>query len=354
MTVSTAEGTVAVGTMISLATSASGSTIYYTTDGSDPHVAGLIAAGPIAITQNTVIKAYVKTTGGVSGSTYTFTYWVPSVTLTEAGLVQPGDPFTLKLGVTRVTNASGLGISVSYDKAMFEYDSAESDRNGTSIARFEHDAANGTIRYLIANTGAAGVMNGDSPAIRLQFRAKAGLADGSGSISVTHAVYANGQGLEMAMGLTSKSVSIVNAVTKTALNEAITSASSVKDSTIEGFDNGNYVPGTLAPMKAALTTAIAGAQSVADDSTATQSQINLAAAHLQAAVIVFENGKITAETGNLNITPGITIGDLAIVAFNMGLDVTSPEWETIKAADMNKDGMIDVFDLAFVAMRISK
>lgn len=48
----------------------------------------------------------------------------------------------------------------------------------------------------------------------------------------------------------------------------------------------------------------------------------------------------------------ISIGDLAIIALHYGKDIASPDWEQAKLADVVKDGVIDIKDLAAVATKI--
>ncbi|MFD2331862.1 heparin/heparin-sulfate lyase HepB [Cohnella sp. GCM10020058] len=275
-----------------------------------------------------------------------------TVTLSTAGSVKPGEAFVAKLGVKDISNASALDVTVQYDKDKFEYEGAESDRTESSIENTVHDSSAGTVRYVIANASAAGAIIGDASVLRLNFRAKQGLQDGSGTLAVSQAVYADGNGHESPMGLASLRVDIRSAVSKEALLAAIAQAESSRDGAVEGLADGQFIAGTLTGLKTALNAAIAAAQTKADDQAATQAAVDQALAGLDAAVAVFENGRITPETGNLNGEPGITVGDVAIVAFNLGINNASPSWNAVKAADVNRDGKIDYADLAFVAMRI--
>lgn len=53
--------------------------------------------------------------------------------------------------------------------------------------------------------------------------------------------------------------------------------------------------------------------------------------------------------GDVNGDDRVSIGDLAIVAAHYGKTVDSPDWNTAKIADMNRDGKIDIQDLAEAA-----
>ncbi|MBP1962795.1 LamG-like jellyroll fold domain-containing protein [Paenibacillus aceris] len=56
--------------------------------------------------------------------------------------------------------------------------------------------------------------------------------------------------------------------------------------------------------------------------------------------------------GDLNHDGKVSIGDLGMMAANYGKSSASPDWESIKYADTNNDGHIDITDLAFIAMKI--
>ncbi|MDR6879601.1 Ig-like domain-containing protein [Bacillus sp. 3255] len=58
--------------------------------------------------------------------------------------------------------------------------------------------------------------------------------------------------------------------------------------------------------------------------------------------------------GDLTNDRKVTIGDLAIVAAHYGKDVSSPDWEQAKKADVTGDGIIDISDLAFVAAKMTQ
>ncbi|OAB41158.1 dockerin type I domain-containing protein [Paenibacillus antarcticus] len=57
-------------------------------------------------------------------------------------------------------------------------------------------------------------------------------------------------------------------------------------------------------------------------------------------------------SADINKDGVIKLDDLAIVAYYFAKDSTSAEWATYKIADMNGDNMIDIVDLAYIAIRI--
>ncbi|MBV6714537.1 Ig-like domain-containing protein [Paenibacillus chitinolyticus] len=56
--------------------------------------------------------------------------------------------------------------------------------------------------------------------------------------------------------------------------------------------------------------------------------------------------------GDLTNDGKITVGDLAMAAAHFGKDTNSPDWETVKAADVNGDHKIDRIDLMWFTERI--
>ncbi|MBP1963020.1 cohesin domain-containing protein [Paenibacillus aceris] len=56
--------------------------------------------------------------------------------------------------------------------------------------------------------------------------------------------------------------------------------------------------------------------------------------------------------GDMNHDAKVSVGDLGIVAANYGKTSASPDWESVKQADSNNDGKIDIIDLAFIALKI--
>ncbi|MBP1964322.1 exo-alpha-sialidase [Paenibacillus aceris] len=56
--------------------------------------------------------------------------------------------------------------------------------------------------------------------------------------------------------------------------------------------------------------------------------------------------------GDLNNDGKVSIGDLAMIAAHYGKDSLSPDWEQVKRYDIDKNGSIDINDLATVASKI--
>ncbi|NOV03943.1 family 20 glycosylhydrolase [Paenibacillus planticolens] len=56
--------------------------------------------------------------------------------------------------------------------------------------------------------------------------------------------------------------------------------------------------------------------------------------------------------GDVNGDGRVSIGDLGLAAAHYGETAASPNWQQVKAADINKDGIIDISDMAAIANKI--
>jgi len=137
-------------------------------------------------------------------------------------------------------------------------------------------------------------------------------------------------------------------VDKSALQAAITAAETLYDSAVVGYEDGCYLQVDKDTFKAAID----AAKAVYEDPDATQTEVNAAVTALNEAKAAFEASVITPATGDLNNSSSVDVGDLAIAAYYYGKDSDDENWDAIKAADINKDGKIDIEDLAFIALRV--
>ncbi len=137
-------------------------------------------------------------------------------------------------------------------------------------------------------------------------------------------------------------------VDKSELKSAIDAAQALYDSAVVGTADGCYRQAD----KTAFQVAIAKANEVYENSSAAQEAVDNATSELNTAKAVFEASVIDKDTGDINHSSGIDVGDLAIVAYYYGLDSSSENWEAAKEADINNDGKIDIEDLAFIALRM--
>jgi hypothetical protein len=135
---------------------------------------------------------------------------------------------------------------------------------------------------------------------------------------------------------------------KTELKAAIDEAQALYDRAVVGTDNGCY---RLAD-KNIFQTAIAAANAVFANLSASQQEVDNATSALKAAKAAFEASVITETTGDLNNSATIDVGDLAIIAYYYGAKLGDANWAAAKIADINNDGKVDIEDLAFVALRM--
>lgn len=172
----------------------------------------------------------------------------------------------------------------------------------------------------------------------------AGVPFTNGTYTVTASVYDGGLGTPAVTTFT------VAVISKTALVATIADAQAKYDAAVEGTLPGQYEAGA----KSALQTAIAAAQAVADDPAATQAQIDAAVATLQAAVAAFEDRLIERLPEDVNGDGKVNVTDLLQVVSNLGKTSTNPNWETVKAADVNGDLVVDHKDVTLVAIKLGR
>ncbi|OAS17919.1 family 43 glycosylhydrolase [Paenibacillus oryzisoli] len=98
-----------------------------------------------------------------------------------------------------------------------------------------------------------------------------------------------------------------------------------------------------------------GVQNTSGTIAATQAKLGVAP---EGIVIQAELGskRISVEqvmkSADLNKDGSINVGDLAMVAYYYGKNATETNWEAAKISDMNNDNKIDIMDLAYVASKI--
>ncbi|WP_082926834.1 beta-L-arabinofuranosidase domain-containing protein [Paenibacillus tuaregi] len=267
--------------------------------------------------------------------------------------VKPGSSFNVAVSLNNLEQrVYAQDLTLSYDSKLFEYVSAAGANKDIQVVT-EDKAAAGKVRLIGANIG--GVSGASTPVLNLTFKAKADVRNMTGTIAVTEAklgVAPEGTLIQAAVG--SKSIAVGDGdeqpvVDKTALKAAITNAQSLYDAAVVGTLPGQYPK----EAKDALGAAIKAARAVQDNQTAAQSEVDRAAAALGNAVDTFKSAVIKAGSADLNKDGRINVGDLAIVAYHYGKDSTGADWKTAKIADMNGDNKIDITDLAYIASQIT-
>ncbi|MDD9269350.1 NPCBM/NEW2 domain-containing protein [Paenibacillus sp. GCM10023248] len=323
---------------------------------------GLMTATSPTVTANINIKGaqilkLVVTDGG-DGNAYDHGDWagarviaakVPTTALSGDSSVNPGSSFTVGVSLNNVTQSVyAQDITMSYDSNVFDYVSAASANNNIQIV-IEDKATAGKVRLITANTG-GGISGDTTPVLNLTFKVKAGVQNTNGTIAATLTklgVAPEGTVIQAALGSKSISVSSIEVVVdKTALTSAITNAQSLYDAAVVGTAAGQYSQAAKDAFGAALT----AAKAVKDNQSATQSQVDNAVTALNSAVDAFKAAVM--KSADLNKDGSINVGDLAMVAYYYGKDSTSTDWAAARIADMNNDNKIDISDLAYVASKI--
>ena len=273
----------------------------------------------------------------------------PTVILTGTGSVQPESAFTVGISLKEVTQSVyAEDITISYDPAIFEFEQVT--EVGENINILGHTVpGDGTLRIVAANIG--GVSGSSVPIMNVHFKAKNGVNNTSGTIAVTQATLGvMPEGTVIETGLSSKTIVIspVSPVNKEALRQAIEAAQSKYDSAVVGVENGCYWQSDKDVFQAAIT----AASTVYADAEASQAETDDATTALNAAVSAFEASVITPFTGDINNSSTIDVADLAMAAYFYGLDSSDENWAEAAVADINRDGKVDIEDLAFIASRM--
>lgn len=272
------------------------------------------------------------------------------VSLSGPDLINNNVEYVTGINLTGDMDVAACDITVNYDLNMFEYlDIIPVEEKTVIAAVYQSEYATpqgrekGVIRIAFARTGEQNNIHDTIEIARLKFMTLD--TQGVGQIEIINAVIADSQGNEVQTSGYNKIITIRNSYQ---LQLAITNAQSLLNTAVEGFDTGMYPPGT----KSLLEMAINQALDVVNNVNSTQEMINEALITLSSAVSKFEGLIITVSTGDLNGKNGITAGDLAIAAYNYGKNSQSTGWDDIKAADINGDGVIDIYDISFIARKV--
>lgn len=276
----------------------------------------------------------------------------PVVGLTGSSTVLPGETFTVGLSLNNLENTLpatvyAQDITLSYDSEIFEYLGSAGVADGAQIIETD-DSVPGSIRLIGASIG--GVTGENTRIMEVSFKAKENVLTGTGIIAVTKAELGiMPEGMVVQAGLMSKTITVSPApVDKSALSAAITLAQNLYNSAVTGTEAGQY----WASDKLAFHAAIDAAGVIHAKADATQLEVDNATAALNAAIAAFESSVISASTGDLNHNATIDVGDLAIAAYYYNATSADSNWPEAMVADINKDGVVSIEDLAFIAMRI--
>ena len=117
VTASPASGIVPSGQIVTLSTTTGGSTIYYTTNGTDPVVggAGTTAGATVTITANTQIRAMARSATGIDSSVAVFNYSLAGSTEPPVASPVSGTEFQTTQNVTLSSPTAGATIYYTLD-----------------------------------------------------------------------------------------------------------------------------------------------------------------------------------------------------------------------------------------------
>ncbi|MGO4544443.1 DUF4962 domain-containing protein [Paenibacillus sp. 2TAB23] len=309
------------------------------------HTGTFLPAGPVQLKMwNVTGSSNVDWVGLNKTETVT----EPSIRLTpNEDSVIPSQEFELQVSLENDTTAAGVDLTLSYDSARFNY--IGYTKNDAQLAvNVSNDDTTGKLRVLAARTG-PGRLSSDASILALKFQVKANVPSGETNFEASAVTASDQSGTDYAIGGFAVQVNVLN---KAALNALIAQATAAHDQAVAGTVIGTFFSSVLSGLKEELSAANQAAQTAAAQTDATPGQVQDAIDLLASALAEFEAHRITATTGNMNSDPRITIGDFVLVAAHYGKDTVSPDWAIARTVDINKDGIVDIEDLAFVASRI--
>ncbi|CAM4243774.1 DUF1680 family protein [Paenibacillus endophyticus] len=276
----------------------------------------------------------------------------PKAVWSGAASLESGEQATYTLAVQGVTdsvyqNVYAQDVTVTYDPSKLSFSSAVSLREGLAVLE-PKELAPGKIRILAFGEGVA--LTPNEAWLKLSFQAAMLEEAADTLISAVDMSLANSEGHELPISGAQHSVHIQAApADKTALNEAISTAQAAYDEAVTGTQTGQYP----AAVKQQLQDAINKAKLTAEDAQATKAQIAAAILKLFETLELFRSGIIKPTDGDINHDNKRSIGDLAIVAAAYGKSSSDPNWEQYRNADLNRDGIVDIEDLAMLAAWIT-
>lgn len=277
----------------------------------------------------------------------------PSVAAMLTGVSQAyeGQSFTLDYGLGHVASSVSAAVyaqalTFGYDPDKLEFLGATSLRGGIEIVRAEATSP-GVVSVIAASQGGTHALTTDGSVLRLSWKARPAAQNANTAIELTEVLLSDGLGQETPVASNTHALQILY-VDKSALAALIAAAQSTLTSAVEGVAPGQYPAGS----KAALSAAIEAARAVADRTDAPQQETDAAADALQAALLAFQNAVIVRLVGDLNGDGLIRVGDLGILAANYGKSAGDADWASVSYADLNHDGIIDIFDMVALALKL--
>lgn len=259
-----------------------------------------------------------------------------------------GDAIQVVYGVQGVGGnfdpIQAFDVTLDFDPSKLTLTSIKPKDDKVMIERQE--LAPGQVRIIAAITGEDNAQASTETLLTFGFDVNAALGNTDAAIAVSGVRIANSQGEELALAGAEHHVLIKPIPTdKSVLDTLITQAQAKYNAAVEGYSNGQYLPGA----KATLQSAITAARTVNNNSDAAQAEINAAVTSLNDALSRFGSRMVVLD---LNGDSSISIGDLARAAAGYGVSMNDSNWSSYAIADVNKDGTIDITDLSIIARAI--
>jgi len=325
-----AAGAIAAGNTVTLTPSVAGAQIYYTTDGSTPTTSSTKYTAAIVVNSAMTIKAIAVKSGYTNSSVYSFAYTIANGSVWDESIedvqtvADPSGNTVVKVFIKSSYAAQVTAVTINQQAAIKNPSSNEWRKTLSGTV------AKGSLTIVVTKSGA-------SPAWDESIEDVQTVADPSGNTVVkvfikssyaaqVTAVTINQQAAtknpssnewrKTLSGTVAKdSLTIVVTkggaaqVDKTALNNAIASAQSKKNAAVAGSNPGNYPQSAIDDLGAAIT----NAQSVADNASATQTQVDSAVTSLNAAIAAFDAAKVQEQ-----VTPDAVIKSTAALIGSFG------------------------------------
>ena len=232
-------------------------------------------------------------------------------------------------------------LTFQFDPNVLDFVTATSLKNGLYVLSTKTDIA-GQVRLLLASQGAGNGVSADGDLLKLDWKAKVISQASNASVTLFQGQAANATGQLTSLTVTDHVQ--INVLDKSALNALIGQVQTVSNAAVEGTAVGQYPSGS----KSTLQTALNAANTVTANN-ASQQDIDNAVSTLNQALLTFNNSVNVAIPGDVTGNGKVDVGDLGYVAANYGKNSSSPDWYTVKNADINNDGIIDIIDLSAVA-----
>lgn len=280
---------------------------------------------------------------------------VPQISMSIQEAVNAGEAFDVVIGVNNSNESVySQDITVDYDKSKVTLVKTEGIDPTFIVDTADTDDG---LRILLATEGGEVAKEG---AIKLTFQAKETAEEVQTKIAVTEVKFGviSNNTAEVVTSedvdstITIKPVEVGEDVNKERLEAVIAQAEDLsKDATI-GTEVGNYPQAA----KDALDAAIQVAKEVLRTSES-QEEVNAAVEALMAAMDTFEEAQIKEPTPSfvkedINKDGKVNVADLALVAYYYKATVAGDNWIHANVADIDGNGEVNILDLALVANKI--